>query len=132
MAERQDQPDGVTEKPPAQYVLVRKDLPTFVQMVNVGHACGESIRQAPISKRTVIRLLHVANEAELLEFKEKLEAKGFHVAVVYEPDPPYNGQAMSLATEPLTERTSALSKIVYHLKTAREEVPCSAPTSETA
>lgn len=132
MAERQDHPDGVTEKPPAQYVLVRKDLPVYVQMVNVGHACGEAILNAPISKRTVIRLLHVASEAELLEYKAKIEAKGFHVAVVHEPDPPYNGQAMSLATEPLTERTSALSKVVYHLKTAREEAPCSSPTSEIA
>lgn len=109
-------------KPPAQYVLVRKDLPTFVQMVNVGHACGEAIVTAPISKRTVLRLLHVANEEELLQYRDKLVAKGFAVAVVYEPDPPYNGQAMSLATEPLTERTSAISKIVFHLKTAREHV----------
>jgi hypothetical protein len=106
-------------KPPAQYVLVRKDLPVFVQMVNVGHACGEAVRTAPISKRTVIRLLHVENEAELLAYRDKLVAKGFHVALVNEPDAPYNGQAMSLATEPLTERTSAVSKIVYHLKTAR-------------
>ena len=109
-------------KPPAQYVLVRKDLPVFVQMVNVGHACGEAILTAPISKRTVIRLLHVADEAELLEYRDKLEAKGFKVAVVNEPDPPYNGQAMSLATEPLTERTSAISKVVFHLKTARDDV----------
>ena len=131
MAERQEQSDGVTEeKPPVQYVLVRKDLPTYVQMVNVGHACGEAIRQAPISKRTIIRLLHVADEAELLSFKDKLETKGFHLALVNEPDPPYNGQAMSLATEPLYERTSVLSKIVYHLKTAREEA-CSDPTSKT-
>lgn len=109
-------------KPPAQYVLVRKDLPIFVQMVNVGHACGEAIRTAPISKRTVLRLLHVENEEELLSYRDRLVAKGFHVAVVFEPDAPYNGQAMSLATEPLTERTSAISKIVFHLKTAREQV----------
>ena len=109
-------------KPPAQYVLVRKDLPVFVQMVNVGHACGEAITTAPISKRTVIRLLHVANEDELLQYRDKLVTKGFHVAIVHEPDPPYNGQAMSLATEPLSERTSAVSKIVFHLKPAREYV----------
>jgi hypothetical protein len=117
MAERQDQ--GVTEeKPPAQYVLVRKDLPVYVQMVNVGHACGESILQAPISKRTIIRLLHVADEAELLEYRDKLVAKGFNIATVFEPDPPYNGAAMAIATEPLTERTSAISKVVFHLKRA--------------
>lgn len=107
-------------KPPVQYVLVRKDLPIFVQMVNVAHAAGEAIRVAPISKRTVVRLLHVENEEELLAYRDKLVAKGFHVALVNEPDEPYNGQAMSLATEPLTERTSAISKIVFHLKTARQ------------
>jgi hypothetical protein len=119
-----EQKDGVTEessKPPAQYVLVRKDLPIYVQMVNVGHACGEAVRAAPISKRTVIRLLHVTDEAELLEYYEKLKARGFHLALVNEPDPPYNGQAMAFATEPLTERTSAISKVVFHLKTARED-----------
>src|SRR5689334_21599680 len=103
-------------KAPVQYVLVRKDLPVYVQMVNVGHACGEAIVTAPISKRTIIRLLHVAGEEELLQFRDKLVAKGFQVAIVHEPDAPYNGQAMSLATEPLTERTSAISKVVFHLK----------------
>ena len=107
-------------KPPAQYVLVRKDLPIYVQMVNVGHACGEAIVTAPISKRTVIRLLHVANEAELLSYRDRLVEKGFNIAVVHEPDEPYNGQAMALATEPLTERTSAISKVVFHLSPARE------------
>jgi hypothetical protein len=109
-------------KPPAQYVLVRKDLPIYVQMVNVGHACGEAILTAPISKRTVIRLLHVENEGELLEYYEKLKAKGFNLALVNEPDAPYNGAAMAFATEPLTERTSAISKVVFHLKPAREHV----------
>ena len=115
-------------KAPVQYVLVRQDLPVYVQMVNVGHACGEAIVTAPISKRTIIRLLHVADEEELLQFRDKLKAKGFALAVVHEPDPPYNGAAMTLATEPLLERTSAISKVVFHLKPARE---CSDPTSET-
>jgi hypothetical protein len=115
------------EKPPAQYVLVRKDLPVYVQMVNVGHACGEAVLSAPISKRTVIRLLHVADEAELLQYRDKLVAKGFNVATVLEPDPPYNGAAMAVATEPLTERTSAISKIVFHLKTARDDAPAPVP-----
>lgn len=119
MAERPEE-EGLEGKPPAQYVLVRKDLPVYVQMVNVGHACGEAIRTAPISKRTVIRLLHVENEAELLAYYEKFKAKGFHVSLVNEPDAPYNGQAMSFATEPLTERTSAISKVVYHLRTANK------------
>ena len=110
------------EKPPVQYVLVRKDLPVYVQMVNVGHACGEAIVTAPISKRTIIRLLHVSDEGELLQFRDKLTAKGFTIATVLEPDAPYNGAAMAIATEPLFGRTSAISKVVFHLKTAREDV----------
>jgi len=110
------------EKVPAQYVLVRKDLPVYVQMVNVGHACGEAILNAPINKRTVIRLLHVADEVELLLYRDKLTAKGFNIAVVNEPDAPYNGAAMAIATEPLTERTSSVSKVVFHLKPARDDV----------
>lgn len=103
------------EKAPVQYVLVRKDLPVNVQMVNVGHACGESIRVAPISKRTIIRMLHVETEAELRALHDKIVSKGYHVGLVVEPDPPHNGAAMALATEPMTERVSAFSKIVYHL-----------------
>lgn len=104
------------DKAPVQYVLVRKDLPANTQMVHVGHACGESIRVAPISKRTIIRLLHVTDEAELKQYHAKLVEKGFHVALVDEPDAPYLGQAMALATEPSPERTSALSKMLWHLK----------------
>lgn len=109
-------------KAPVQYVLVRKDLPVYVQMVNVGHACGEAIRAAPISKRTIIRLLHVQDEVELMQFHDKLVAKGYHVGLVREPDAPYNNQAMAFAIEPMTERTSGIAKVVFHLKTAREDV----------
>lgn len=105
-------------KPPVQYVLVRKDLPVYVQMVNVAHAAGEAIRSAPISKRTIVRLLHVADEAELLSYHDRLVAKGYHVGLVREPDEPYNGAAMAFAIEPLTERVSGIAKVVFHLRTA--------------
>ena len=107
-------------KPPVQYVLVRKDLPVYIQMVNVGHACGEAIRQAPISRHTVLRLLHVENEQELTEYAKKLTDKGFHIALINERDEPWNGAAMALATEPSNERLNALGKLLYHLKAARE------------
>lgn len=87
-------------------------------MVNVGHAAQEVVRVAPVDERTVIRLLHVENEVKLRSYHAKLVAKGFHVRLVEEPDPPYNGQAMALATEPATERISALGKIFFHLRRA--------------
>ena len=108
-------------KAPVQYCLVRKDLPIHTQMINVGHACGESVRVAPIDKRTKLRLLWVENEEELMKFFELLKSKGYPVDIVEEPDAPYNGAKMSLATDPMTERVSALSKVLYHLKPVRFE-----------
>jgi hypothetical protein len=104
------------DKAPVQYCLVRKDLPVRTQMVNVGHATAEAVRIAPINKRTVLRLLWVEDEDELKSFAEKLMAKNFHIGLVIEPDAPYNGASMALATEPATERINALGKIFFHLK----------------
>lgn len=106
-------------KPPVQYVLVRRDLPVYVQMVHVGHACGEAIREAPISRETVLRLLHVKDEAELRDYAARIEAKGIHARLVEEPDAPYCGQATALATEP-TMRGNALGKLLWHLPRAGE------------
>lgn len=106
-------------KAPVQYILVRKDLPVEVQMVNVGHAAGESIRTAPIDKRTKIRLLHVADETELIVYANKLADKKFEFDIVNEPDEPYNNTAMALATPPMTERVSSISKVLYHLTPVR-------------
>lgn len=106
-------------KPPVQYVLVRKDLPIFTQMVHVAHAASEGVLEAPVDKRTVIRLLHVANEMELITYHDRLVAKDYHVALVREPDFPYGGQAMSLATAPLSVRTGWLSKLFWPLEAAK-------------
>lgn len=102
---------------PFKYILVRKDLPVYVQMMNVAHAVGKAIRSAPISKRTIVRLLHVADEAELLVYHDRLVTKGYHVGLVREPEP-YSGAAMAFAVEPLTERVNGIAKVVTCLRTA--------------
>lgn len=102
-------------RPPVAYILVRKDMPAKHQVVHVGHASAESIRVAPIPKTTIRRVLWVADETELRAYAEKLSAKGFHIALVLETDGPFAGQATALGVEPMTERLSALSKLVYHL-----------------
>lgn len=113
----------MSDRDPVQYVLVRKDLPPDLQMVMVGHATAEAVRVAPIDRRTVLRLLHVADEAELVLYQGKLAAKGVHHALVIETDGPFAGQSVSLGTEPSSERVSALSKLFWHLKRATIEAP---------
>lgn len=103
---------------PVQYVLVRKDLPPTVQMVMVGHATAEAVRVAPIDKCTILRVLHVTDEAELVLYQGKLAAKGFGHALVIETDGEYAGKAMSLGTEPSAERVNALGKLFWHLSKA--------------
>lgn len=114
------------KKPPVQYVLVRKDLPVFVQMVHVGHAASEAVRAVPVDPTTHMRLLHVTDEAELLRYSEELTRKGHDHRLIREPDmyvpgehrDDFEGPATALATDPASKRAGALSKIFWHLKRA--------------
>jgi len=104
------------KKHPVCYVLVRKDITKTRQAIDIGHAAQECVRIAPVDKRTALRVLWVENETELLDYAKRLVAKNFDHDVVYEPDEPYAGQAMSLGVAPLVERLSALSKVLFHLE----------------
>lgn len=99
---------------PYQYILVRKDLPIEVQIVNIAHAAGESIIEAPIPSTTVAVILHVENEKQLLEYGEILSKKEYAHVLIREPDAPYNNDAMSIGLAPSTKRNQ-LRKIFYHL-----------------
>lgn len=133
-----------TKKPPAQYILVRADLPLFVQMVHACHASSEAVRVVPVDPTTHIRLLHVTNEAELLKYSEELTCKGHAHRLIREPDlyvpgshfaaEDLNGPAMALATDPASGRVGALAKIFWHLKKASEKpapvAQCRAPATK--
>ena len=106
------------DKVPYHYIVVRKDLPVEVQMINVGHAAGESIVEAPIPPTTRLVLLHVENEASLLEIERLVSAKGYHCVLIREPDEPYNNAAMSLGLAPSIKRNQ-LRKLFYHLNAAK-------------
>lgn len=98
------------------YILVRKDLPIPVQMVNVAHAAGESIIDAPIPPTTRAIVLHVENEEQLLLFSNLLKQKeGLHHVLIREPDAPYNGEAMALGLAP-SQRRNFLRRLFYHLE----------------
>jgi hypothetical protein len=103
------------DKTPYQYIVVRKDLPVEVQMINVGHAAGESIIEAPIPSTTRLVLLHAENENALLEIEGVVKAKGYHCVLIREPDEPYNNAAMSLGLAPSTKRNQ-LRKLFYHFQ----------------
>lgn len=96
------------------YILIRGDIPFGVQMVNVAHAAGESIVEAPIPSTTVAVLLHVKDEAQLLEYEEEIKRKGLEYVLIREPDEPYNNAAMSLGLRP-SDRRNMLRKVFYHL-----------------
>lgn len=101
------------DKTPYQYILVRKDLPIEIQMINVAHAAGESIVEAPIPSTTRLVLLHVENEKVLLEWEEAIKAKNHHYVLIREPDEPYNNAAMALGLAPSIRRNQ-LRKLFYH------------------
>jgi hypothetical protein len=103
------------EKIPYHYIVVRKDLPVEVQMINVGHAAGESIIEAPIPATTRLVLLHAENENSLLELETTVKAKGYHCVLIREPDAPYNNAAMSLGLAPSIKRNQ-LRKLFYHFQ----------------
>lgn len=118
--QREDDRQDVTPetKPPVQYVLVRRDIPISKQVIFIAHAKSEAIRVAPIDPRTILRALWVEDEDQLLAYLVKLRAKNFGVTVSHEPEAPWNGEPIALSTEPMTERVSAISKIVFPLKRA--------------
>lgn len=100
---------------PYQYILVRKDLPLEIQMVQVAHAAGESIIEVPVSSKTTCVLLYVETEAQLIEYEVLIKSKDFHCVLIREPDEPYNNQAMSIGLAPSIKRNQ-LRKLFYHLE----------------
>lgn len=95
------------------YVIVRADLPLDDLIINVAHAAGESVIEAPIPKTTRLVLLQVPDERALVAEAARASGKGWEVAVVFEPDPPYDGQAMAFALTP-SPRRNQLRKHFYH------------------
>jgi hypothetical protein len=101
------------------YILVRQDLPFSVQMVNVAHAAGESIT-TPIPSNTRAVLLHVKDEAQLLDCARLIEKKGLTHVLVREPDEPFNNSAMAIGLEP-SNRRNMLRRLFYNLELVKEK-----------
>jgi hypothetical protein len=106
------------DKVPYQYILIRKDLPIEVQMINIAHASGESVVEAPIPSTTVCVLLHIENENALLEWEKIIRGKEYSYVLIREPDEPYNNAAMSIGLAPSIKRNQ-LRKLFYHLSAVK-------------
>lgn len=92
------------------YGITRADLPTITQTVQLFHAAGES-SPGKLAKGTFARVLQVADEAALKEIGWKLFSAGVKIAMVFEPDAPWNGQLMSIGVEPVLGGSLEYSRI---------------------
>lgn len=108
----------IAEKPVApakapvlyHYGIVRADLPTITQTVQLYHAAGES-SPGKLPKGTFARVLQVADEAALKAIGWELFRAGVKIAMVFEPDEPWNGQLMAIGVEPVLGGTLEYSRV---------------------
>jgi len=77
------------KEPQYIYVMVRKDLPIWDQIIQVGHACYEAghLYHKSWSKDTHLILLQAEYEKELMSMSENMTKSGIHHTTFYEPDP---------------------------------------------
>ncbi len=95
------------------YVLVREDLPVGVQFAQTIHATGESC-EGPLPTGTYAVALGVKNEDHLLQKAALLWEAEIPHTVIYEPDSPYDNEAMAIGIWPTRDR-SPIRKITSEL-----------------
>lgn len=77
------------------------------------HAAGESVT-TEVNPGTNAIVLEVPNERELRLLAHKLSKSGIPHVVVYEPDPPWDGQMTAIGITPVNDRTE-IKKFVRKL-----------------
>jgi hypothetical protein len=80
-------------------VVVRADLPKGVQAAMIVHAVGDSLT-AGHPPNTFAVVLAARDRAHIEEIATFLEGRGVELVRVVEPDPPWNGEVMSLGIRP--------------------------------
>lgn len=88
------------------YVLVRTDLPIWVQLVQVGHACITAGAKFGCPEYHHLVLCGVPSETDLNEAAITIAAEGIGCCVFYEPDDGIGHTALCTApvTDPLQRR----------------------------
>jgi peptidyl-tRNA hydrolase len=79
--------------------VVRRDLPRGTQAAQLIHAAGHS-SSGKLPNGTFAVALTVKDEDELRQLAERLKANSIPHELIFEPDPPYNGQLMALGISP--------------------------------
>lgn len=105
----------VEQKPPYQYVMVRDDLPLNKQGVHIQHAGGESVL-TPLSELTHSALFAAGSEPELLAQAAKVEAAGFRVKRIHEPEGPEYGRGYVSFGVEVSNRHNKLRKLFHHCR----------------
>lgn len=77
------------------------------------HATGQSV-MCPVEPGTCAVVLQVPNVLELLKISNKLRRNGIEHFLFEEPDPPWNGEAMSIGLPPMEKKL--VYKYLKHLQ----------------
>lgn len=97
-------------------MIVRKDVPVGVQLAQTIHAAGES-SPGQLPPDTFAVALHARDEDHLRRIAERLRQRAFPHHPIFEPDPPWNGQLMSIGVPPMDR--ALLKKVLSSLPLAR-------------
>lgn len=85
------------------YAAIREDVPSGVQLAQLGHATGESAGNLPEEGASIV-VLGLPSEGAIRHLSKKLTDAGIEHKLIIEPDAPYSGQAMAIGFAPTTNR----------------------------
>lgn len=105
----------MSRPPEYQYIILHKSTKSLgIAIVQAVHAATEAIMRLPVRDDTYVVVLEAEKSTDLEDLDRKLRATGVHTKLIREPDPPYFGAAVALATEPVEKET--VKSIIKHLK----------------
>jgi hypothetical protein len=92
------------------YILVRRDLPHSVQVVQASHAAMETGFAVKKPDSPVhFAVLGVDNQEKLLKYAAMLDKRGYKLELFYEPD--YNTGYTALCTHPIEGKIPELGRL---------------------
>lgn len=102
-------------------MLVRTDIPLGVAAAMIVHAAGESAAFNPPTPGTFAVVLGVDSAAALEAVDAQLAQHGVSRIMIREPDPPWNGQPMSIGVTPIAREN--VRGVLRHLRLYQGQKP---------